>query len=91
VDGDIGCRVGAVGRGRRERAGGPGQEGRLHELPRRLGEKGRPAFKEVAAKYKGKADAEATLFTKIKDGKGHPGTKASDNDLKGILKWVLAQ
>ena len=50
-----------------------------------------PAFKEIAAKYKGKADAEATLFTKIKDGKGHPGTKASDNDLKGILKWVLAQ
>ena len=50
-----------------------------------------PAFKDVAAKYKGKADAEATLFTKIKDGKGHPGTKASDNDLKGILKWVLAQ
>ena len=50
-----------------------------------------PAFKEVAAKYKGKADAEALLFAKIKEGKGHPATKASDNDLKGILKWVLSQ
>jgi len=50
-----------------------------------------PAFKEVAAKYKGKADAEATLFAKLKEGKGHPATKASDNDLKGILKWVLSQ
>ena len=50
-----------------------------------------PAFKEVAAKYKGKADAEATLFAKIKEGKGHPATKASDNDLKGIIKWVLSQ
>ena len=50
-----------------------------------------PAFKDVAAKYKGKADAEATLTAKIKEGKGHPATKASDNDLKGIVKWVLAQ
>ena len=50
-----------------------------------------PAFKEVAAKYKGKADAEALLFAKLKDGKGHPATKASENDLKGIIKWVLSQ
>lgn len=50
-----------------------------------------PAFKEVAAKFKGKADAEAMLFAKIKEGKGHPATKASDNDLKGIIKWVLSQ
>jgi cytochrome c len=50
-----------------------------------------PAFKEVAAKYKGKADAETMLFAKIKEGKGHPATKASDNDLKGIIKWVLSQ
>jgi len=49
-----------------------------------------PAFKEVAAKYKGKADAEATLVAKLKDGKGHPATKASEADLKGIVKWVLA-
>ena len=49
-----------------------------------------PAFKEIAAKYKGKADAEATLVAKLKDGKGHPATKASEADLKGIVKWVLA-
>ena len=50
-----------------------------------------PAFKDVAAKYKGNADAEATLLGKLKEGKGHPATKASENDLKGILKWVLSQ
>ena len=49
-----------------------------------------PAFKETAAKYKGKADAEAMLTAKLKEGKGHPATKASDNDLKGIIKWVLS-
>ena len=49
-----------------------------------------PSFKEVAAKYKGKADAEATLTAKIKEGKGHPATKASADDLKGIVKWGVA-
>ena len=49
-----------------------------------------PAFKEIAAKYKGKADAEATLVAKLKDAKGHPAVKASEADLKGIVKWVLA-
>jgi cytochrome c len=50
-----------------------------------------PSFKDIAAKFKGKGDAEATLFAKLKEGKGHPATKASDDDLKGIVKWVLAQ
>ena len=49
-----------------------------------------PAFKEVAAKYKGKADAEATLVAKIKEGKGHPATKASEDDAKSLIKWILA-
>ena len=49
-----------------------------------------PAFKEIAAKYKGKADAEATLVARLKDGKGHPAVKASEADIKGIVKWVLA-
>jgi len=49
-----------------------------------------PSFKEVAAKYKGKADAEAMLVAKLKDGKGHPATKASEADIKGVVKWVLA-
>jgi len=50
-----------------------------------------PAFKEVAAKFKGKADAEATLFAKLDGAKGHPEVKAKGDDLKGIIKWVLAQ
>src|SRR5215471_18273216 len=49
-----------------------------------------PSFKSVAEKYKGKADAEATLVAKIKEGKGHPATKASDDDAKSLIKWILA-
>jgi len=49
-----------------------------------------PAFKDVAARNKGKAGAEATLVAKIKGGKGHPPVKASDDDVKKIVKWVLA-
>jgi cytochrome c len=50
-----------------------------------------PSFKDVAAKYKGKADAEAMLVDKITSGKGHPATKASPADAKAIVQWVLAQ
>jgi len=50
-----------------------------------------PAFKEVAAKFKGKADAQATLVAKLEGAKGHPEVKAKGDDLKGIVKWVLAQ
>ena len=49
-----------------------------------------PAFKEIAAKYKGKADAEATLQTKLTGAKGHPAVKASADDVKALVKWVLA-
>ena len=49
-----------------------------------------PSFKDIAGKYKGKADAEAMLVAKLKDGKGHPATKASDADITGVVKWVLA-
>ena len=49
-----------------------------------------PSFKETAKKYKGKADAEATLVAKIKEGKGHPATKASEDDAKSLIKWILA-
>lgn len=49
-----------------------------------------PAFKDVAAKYKGKADAEATLVGAITSGKGHPAVKASPDDVKAVVKWVLA-
>ena len=50
-----------------------------------------PAFKEVAAKYKGKADAEATLVAKLSEAKGHPAVKASPDDVKSLVKWVLSQ
>jgi cytochrome c len=50
-----------------------------------------PSFKDIGAKYKGKADAEKTLVTRLKEGKGHPAVKASDAEITGIVKWVLAQ
>ena len=50
-----------------------------------------PAFKDVATKYKGKSDAEATLSAKISAGKEHPAVKASGDDVKALVKWVLSQ
>jgi cytochrome c len=50
-----------------------------------------PSFKDVAAKYKGKADAAAMLETKLSKADGHPAVKASGDDLKSLIKWVLAQ
>ena len=47
-----------------------------------------PSFKDIGAKYKGKADAEATLVEKLKSGKGHPAQKASEDDLKTLVKWI---
>jgi len=49
-----------------------------------------PAFKDVAAKYKGKADAEATLTAKVSGGKGHPAVKASPDDVASLVKWILS-
>ena len=49
-----------------------------------------PSFKDVAAKYKGKADAQM-LVDKLASGKGHPEVKAKGAELDGIVKWVLAQ
>ena len=50
-----------------------------------------PGFKEIAAKHKGKPDAEAALVAKLSAGKDHPSTKASADDLKSMVKWVLSQ
>jgi cytochrome c len=50
-----------------------------------------PAFKDVAAKFKGKADAEKMLVAQLKDGKGHPAVKASEGDIATMVKFVLAQ
>lgn len=49
-----------------------------------------PAYKDVAAKYKGNKDAESTLVAKLKEGKGHPKVSATDAELKECIKAVLA-
>ena len=50
-----------------------------------------PAFKDISAKFKGKADAEKMLVAQLKDGKGHPAVKASEADIATMVKFVLAQ
>ena len=60
---------------------------KCHELDKK--KKG-PAFQESAKKYKGKADAEAVIFKTITDPKGdHPEMKASPEDTKTMIKWIL--
>jgi len=58
-----------------------------------------PAFKDVAAKYKGDAKAADHLFEVIKKGgKGNwgqvpmpPNPQVSDADAKKLASWVLSQ
>jgi cytochrome c len=47
-----------------------------------------PSYKDLAAKVKGK---EAEVVAKLKDGKGHPKSAASEADLTAIVKWIAAQ
>jgi cytochrome c len=54
------------------------------------GKKVGPSFKEMAAKYKGKSDAEAMLVAKLSTGKDHP-VKVKPDDAKTLVKFVLAQ
>ncbi len=57
-----------------------------------------PAYKDVAAKYKGNAKAEAMLFDKVKKGSTGvwgpipmpPNAAVKDEDIKTLVKWVLA-
>ena len=59
-----------------------------------------PSYKEIAAKYKGRADAVAYLSQRVrKGGPGNWGTvpmapndvkKLGDADLKSLVTWVLA-
>ena len=50
-----------------------------------------PAYKDIAAKYKGSKDAEATLIAKLKEGKGHPiKVAATDAELKTLVQWTLS-
>ena len=48
-----------------------------------------PAFKDVAAKHKGKADASKAIVAKLKDGKGHPKVNASEAELKTMVDRAL--
>jgi len=58
-----------------------------------------PSYKEVAAKYKGDAKAEAMLIDKVKKGGTGtwgqipmpPNAAVSDADIKTLVKWVLSQ
>ena len=57
-----------------------------------------PAFKEVAAKYRGNPKAEAMLVDKVKKGgvgvwgqvPMPPNSTVSDADIKTLVKWVLS-
>lgn len=59
-----------------------------------------PAYRDVAEKYRGKADAPAMLFAKVRaGGTGVWGPmvmtpngpdKISDEDLKKVIDWILA-
>lgn len=51
-----------------------------------------PSYKDIAAKYKGNADAEKTLVAKLVEGKGpHGKIKGKDADAAAAVKWILAQ
>jgi cytochrome c len=63
--------------------------GKCHEMDKK--KKG-PAYKVTAAKYKGKPDAEATMFKFVTDPNGdHPENKAKPEDVKTVIKWILQQ
>ena len=57
-----------------------------------------PSYKEVAAKYKGDAGAEAKLIAKVKNGSTGtwgqipmpPNAAVPDADIKALVKWALS-
>jgi cytochrome c len=66
-----------------------------HEIDKKLVG---PAFRDVAAKYKGDKDAPARLRDKVKKGGVHvwgemampPNVLASDADIKELVDWILS-
>jgi cytochrome c len=50
-----------------------------------------PAYKDLAAQYKGDAKAGAMLAAKLKEGKGHPKVVASDAEIKAAVDYVLSR
>lgn len=57
-----------------------------------------PAYKDVAAKYRGDAKAEAMLVEKVKKGSQGvwgpvpmpPNANVKDEDAKTLVKWILS-
>ncbi|MBT0961545.1 c-type cytochrome [Denitromonas iodatirespirans] len=59
-----------------------------------------PAYREIAAKYAGQADAPAKLFAKVREGGAgvwgqipmtpNDEAKISDENLKAAIDWILA-
>lgn len=49
-----------------------------------------PSYQKVSSKYKGKADAEASLVAELGDSKKHPPNKASPEDRATLVKWILS-
>jgi len=58
-----------------------------------------PAYKDVAAKYRGDASAEAKLVDKVKKGSQGtwgqvpmpPNSNVPDADVRALVKWILSQ
>jgi cytochrome c len=48
-----------------------------------------PSFKDVAAKYKGDPKAEDAIVARLKEGKGHPKSDASEAELKAAVSHML--
>jgi cytochrome c len=49
-----------------------------------------PSFKDIAAKHKDDKGAAGALSAKLKEGKGHPKSDATDAELKAAIGTVLA-
>ena len=49
-----------------------------------------PSYKDLAAKYSSDKAAEDKLVAKLKEGKAHPKTPASDAELKAAVAYILS-
>lgn len=49
-----------------------------------------PSFKDIAAEYRGQADAKATLVGVVSAGDPHPEVDASGPELEAIVEWILS-
>lgn len=49
-----------------------------------------PSFREIAVKYKGKADAQERLVAQVAGAKGHPAVDSSATEVRALVKWILS-